>query len=98
MCPPYSKEFGLSNYNSWEVAEIYYIAKSHGWVLPTVYQGVYNALQRSVETECAPFLSDTVKRLTSFPLSRLIPCLRKFGIRFYAYSPLAYVDYFLTSS
>lgn len=47
----YSKEFGLSNFNSWEVAEFYYIAKSHGWVLPTVYQGIYNALQRSVETE-----------------------------------------------
>ncbi|KAL1762233.1 NADP-dependent oxidoreductase domain-containing protein [Schizophyllum commune] len=64
------KEFGLSNFSSWEVAEIYYICKTNGWVLPTVYQGRYNAVQREVEAE-------------------LFPCLRKFGIRFYVYSPLA---------
>ncbi|KAL1686399.1 NADP-dependent oxidoreductase domain-containing protein [Schizophyllum commune] len=64
------KEFGLSNYSSWEVAEIYYICKTNGWILPTVYQGRYNAVQREVEAE-------------------LFPCLRKFGIRFYVYSPLA---------
>ncbi|KAI5900351.1 Aldo/keto reductase [Schizophyllum commune H4-8] len=64
------QEFGLSNYHSWEVAEIYYICKANGWLLPTVYQGRYNAIQREVEAE-------------------LFPCLRKFGIRFYAYSPLA---------
>ncbi|KAL1728375.1 NADP-dependent oxidoreductase domain-containing protein [Schizophyllum commune] len=64
------QEFGLSNYNSWEVAEIYYICKTNGWLLPTVYQGRYNAIQREVEAE-------------------LFPCLRKLGIRFYAYSPLA---------
>ena len=60
------KEFGLSNYKSWEVvcmcvqflcvctflsyfviqAEIYYICKQNGWVLPTVYQGMYNAVTR----------------------------------------------------
>lgn len=38
----------------------------------TVYQGIYNALERRVELE-------------------LFPCLRKFGMRFYAYSLLAYV-------
>ncbi|KAL1717517.1 NADP-dependent oxidoreductase domain-containing protein [Schizophyllum commune] len=64
------KEFGLSNFSSWEVAEIYYICKTNGWILPTVYQGRYNAVQREVEAE-------------------LFPCLRKFGIRFYVYSPLA---------
>ncbi|KAJ8359354.1 hypothetical protein SKAU_G00158790 [Synaphobranchus kaupii] len=32
------KELGLSNYTSWEVAEIYCICKHNGWVLPTVYQ------------------------------------------------------------
>ncbi|KAG1767323.1 NADP-dependent oxidoreductase domain-containing protein [Suillus placidus] len=64
------EEFGVSNYNAWEVAEMVGIADSNGWVRPTVYQGLYNALERSVETE-------------------LFPCLRHFGIRFYAYSPLA---------
>lgn len=90
-----SKEFGLSNFNSWEVAEIYYIAKSHGWVLPTVYQGIYNALQRSIETECVSNVAPTSSWIWAywhFFRFRLIPCLHKFGIRFYAYSPLAYVD------
>ncbi|XP_044524638.1 aflatoxin B1 aldehyde reductase member 2-like [Gracilinanus agilis] len=31
-------ELGLSNYASWEVAEICTLCKSKGWVLPTVYQ------------------------------------------------------------
>jgi aflatoxin B1 aldehyde reductase len=64
------KELGLSNYASWQVAEVYYICKENGWVLPTVYQGMYNAVTRMVEQE-------------------LFPCLRNFGIRFYAYNPLA---------
>lgn len=63
-------ELGLSNYASWEVAEIYTLCKSNGWILPTVYQGMYNATTRQVETE-------------------LLPCLRHFGLRFYAYNPLA---------
>merc|ERR1712013_327261 len=64
------KEFGLSNYASWEVADIYHICKQSGYVLPTVYQGMYNALTRDIELE-------------------LIPCLRRYGIRFYVYNPLA---------
>ncbi|KAM4871423.1 aflatoxin B1 aldehyde reductase member 2 [Thomomys bottae] len=63
-------ELGLSNYASWEVAEICALCKSNGWVMPTVYQGMYNATTRQVETE-------------------LFPCLRHFGLRFYAYNPLA---------
>ncbi|KAM9444084.1 aflatoxin B1 aldehyde reductase member 3 [Clarias gariepinus] len=64
------KELGLSNYASWEVAEICCICKHNSWIVPTVYQGMYNATTRQVETE-------------------LLPCLRYFGIRFYAYNPLA---------
>lgn len=64
------KELGLSNYTAWEVAEIVGICKRRGFVQPTVYQGVYNLLQRGNEIE-------------------LFPCLRKFGIRFTAYSIMA---------
>uniref|UniRef100_A0A4W6F2K8 Aldo-keto reductase family 7, member A3 (aflatoxin aldehyde reductase) n=1 Tax=Lates calcarifer TaxID=8187 RepID=A0A4W6F2K8_LATCA len=64
------KEFGLSNYASWEVAEIVTICRHNNWIAPTVYQGMYNATTRQVETE-------------------LLPCLRYFGMRFYAYNPLA---------
>ncbi|KAF7332924.1 Aldo/keto reductase [Mycena venus] len=64
------REFGLSNFFAWEVAEFYSIAEKNGWIRPTVYQGVYNALERQAEAE-------------------LLPCLKKFSIRFYGYSPLA---------
>ncbi|KAL2911718.1 hypothetical protein HK105_208819 [Polyrhizophydium stewartii] len=62
-------EFGLSNYSAWQVMDIWHICKANGYVLPTVYQGRYNAISRDVERE-------------------LFPCLRKLGIRFYAYNPL----------
>ncbi|XP_038163762.1 aflatoxin B1 aldehyde reductase member 3 [Cyprinodon tularosa] len=64
------KELGLSNYASWEVAEIVCICRHNNWVVPTVYQGMYNATTRQVETE-------------------LLPCLRYYGMKFYAYNPLA---------
>jgi len=64
------EEFGLSNFLSWEVAEFVTLAKTHGWIQPTVYQGIYNALERNIEFE-------------------LIPALRKYGIRYHAYGPLA---------
>lgn len=64
------KRLGLSNYQAWEVAQICEICRKNGWKMPDVYQGVYNALHRSVEPE-------------------LFPCLRHYGIAFYAYNPLA---------
>ncbi|KZT61535.1 Aldo/keto reductase [Calocera cornea HHB12733] len=45
------EEIGLSNYHSWEVAEFVITARKNGWKQPTVYQGVYNVLERMVETE-----------------------------------------------
>ncbi|PVG04151.1 Aldo/keto reductase [Serendipita vermifera] len=63
-------KLGVSNYRSWEVAEVVTLCRLHGWIQPTVYQGVYHALQRSVEPE-------------------LFPLLRKYGISFYAFSPLS---------
>lgn len=50
------KEFGLSNYKSWEVVDVYHTCKSNGWVLPTAYQGMYNAVTRGVEGELFPAL------------------------------------------
>eukprot|EP01087_Luapelamoeba_hula_P008005 TRINITY_DN1987_c0_g2_i2.p1 TRINITY_DN1987_c0_g2~~TRINITY_DN1987_c0_g2_i2.p1 ORF type:complete len:352 (+),score=52.73 TRINITY_DN1987_c0_g2_i2:26-1057(+) len=50
------KELGLSNYAAWQVVEIYHICQAKGWVLPTVYQGMYNPLTRSVESELFPAL------------------------------------------
>ncbi|KAJ8517541.1 hypothetical protein ONZ45_g5284 [Pleurotus djamor] len=64
------KRFGISNYMAWEVAEIVGICKANGYIQPTAYQGLYNAIHRNVEPE-------------------LFPCLRKFGISFYEFNPLA---------
>ncbi|KAI0271694.1 aflatoxin B1-aldehyde reductase [Gloeopeniophorella convolvens] len=52
------------------VSEIATICRLKGYVPPTVYQGVYNFLDRVNEAE-------------------LFPCLRRFNIRFAAFSPLA---------
>ncbi|KAF8166083.1 Aldo/keto reductase [Mycena galopus ATCC 62051] len=64
------KKFGISNYMAWEVAEIVGICKQHGYIQPTAYQGIYNAIHRTAEPE-------------------LFPALRKFGIAFYEFNPLA---------
>jgi aflatoxin B1 aldehyde reductase len=47
---------GLSNFMAWEVAQICEICIRNDWVLPTVYQGVYHVLQRSIENELIPCL------------------------------------------
>jgi len=64
------RELGLSNYAAWQVADIGRLCERRGWMLPLVYQGMYNLATRDVERE-------------------LFPCVRAFGLRFYAYNPLA---------
>ncbi|TFK46415.1 Aldo/keto reductase [Heliocybe sulcata] len=66
----YFDRFGISNYAAWEVAEMVGICKANGYIQPTAYQGIYNAIHRAAEPE-------------------LFPCLRKFGISFYEFNPLA---------
>ena len=61
--------FGLSNYQPGQVQEVYDVAKAKGYVLPTVYQGMYSPVNRKTE--------------------ELLPLLRRLGISFNAYSPLA---------
>ena len=48
--------FSLSFFNSWEVAEIVGICKANGYIMPTVYQGIYNAIHRTAEPELIPCL------------------------------------------
>lgn len=64
------RELGLSNFPAWLLAEAYNICKAHGWMLPKVYEGLYNPLSRFAERE-------------------LDRALEYYGIRFYAYNPLA---------
>ena len=42
---------GISNFAAFEVAEVVMMCKYNGWVRPTVYQGMYNAMTRGLERE-----------------------------------------------
>lgn len=64
------KELGLSNFPAWMVADAWDICDRHGWVKPTIYQGIYNPLTRKAEIE-------------------LNACLNNYGMRFYAFNPMA---------
>lgn len=37
-------ELGLSNFTAFEVAEVVTICNERGWVRPTIYQAMYNAI------------------------------------------------------
>ena len=51
------RELGISNFPAWMVEEVWQICDRHGWVLPTVFEGVYNPLTRGAEAE----LNDCLK-------------------------------------
>ncbi|KAK4508671.1 hypothetical protein PRZ48_002410 [Zasmidium cellare] len=44
-------QLGLSNYSAFELAEIVILCKASGWVQPTIFQCMYNAITRSIEPE-----------------------------------------------
>jgi len=46
------RELGVSNYASWQVAEIVFTCLRNGWNPPIIYQGMYNAITRDIEREC----------------------------------------------
>ena len=50
-------EFGLSNFSVADIEDVLAITTREGWIPPTVYQGLYNALSRVVETELFPTLA-----------------------------------------
>ena len=45
------RELGLSNFPAWMLADVWHICDKHGWVKPTVYEGMYNPLTRRAEKE-----------------------------------------------
>lgn len=50
------RRFGLSNFLPGEVEEVVRICTANKYILPTVYQGSYNAVQRLMEVELLPIL------------------------------------------
>lgn len=47
-------QLGLSNFTAFELAEIVTLCNERGWVRPTIFQAMYNAITRSIETELIP--------------------------------------------
>jgi len=47
-------QLGLSNFAAWEVSEVYNICHERGYVKPTIYQAMYNAITRAIEPELIP--------------------------------------------
>ncbi|KZV91062.1 Aldo/keto reductase [Exidia glandulosa HHB12029] len=60
------EQLGLSNYAAWEVAEIVGICERDGFVKPTIYQAMYNALTRAIEPELVPCLRKFGLRLVVY--------------------------------
>jgi len=58
--------FGLSNFAAWEVAEVVGIAKANKWVLPGIYQAMYNGITRAIEPELVPCLRKNKIRLVIY--------------------------------
>lgn len=50
------KSLGLSNYHVSEVSRVFELCEKHGLTKPSVYQGLYNPLNRIVEDELLPIL------------------------------------------
>ncbi len=50
------KHFGLSNFSPEQVQHVYDVCKAKGLVLPTIYEGLYNPVNRKPEEELFPLL------------------------------------------
>ncbi|KAG5999603.1 hypothetical protein E4U54_001759 [Claviceps lovelessii] len=44
-------QLGISNFAAYEVAEVMMLCKYNDWVRPSIYQGMYNCITRSIEPE-----------------------------------------------
>lgn len=60
------KELGLSNFPAWMVADVWHICDRHGWVKPTVFEGVYNPLTRRAEAELNACLNNFGMRFYAY--------------------------------
>ncbi len=60
------RELGLSNFPAWMVADAWHICDKHGWVKPTVYEGIYNPLTRFAERELNACLNAFGMRFSAY--------------------------------
>ena len=60
------RELGLSNFPAWMVTNVWHICDKHGWVKPTVFEGVYNPLTRRAEAELNDCLNNFGMRFYAY--------------------------------
>jgi len=60
------RELGLSNFPAWMVADVWHVCDRHGWVKPTVFEGIYNPLTRKAETELNDCLNHFGMRFSAY--------------------------------
>jgi len=71
------QELGLSNFSFQETERCISLCKQHGWTLPTVYQGIYNAVNRWVEEDLFPILrANDIRFFAYSPLAGGLLCKR----------------------
>ncbi|GHH88733.1 aldo/keto reductase [Streptomyces sulfonofaciens] len=59
-------ELGLSNLSPADVEETLALTERHDWIRPTVYQGLYNAISRTAETNLLPLLHERGLRFHAY--------------------------------
>ena len=52
------RAWGMSNYHADEVRRAIALCAEHGFTPPSVYQGLYNPLNRAVEDDLLPLLKE----------------------------------------
>jgi aflatoxin B1 aldehyde reductase len=78
-------EFALSNFSVADIEDVLAITTREGWIGPTVYQGLYNALPRVVETELFPTLAAHGMRFQAYnPTSPAGPQGRMYRDRYWS--------------
>lgn len=87
------KQLGLSNFTAFEVAEVVVTCKERGWIRPTIYQGMYNAISKFTRIEKQKtkqsydfFLIYHTARLIE---PELVVACRRYGLDIVAFNPLA---------
>jgi len=80
-------KLGLSNFTAYEVAEVVMICRQHGWVRPSIYQGML----RDEVTTWVPLTETTgmYNAITRNLDAELFVACRRYGIDIVVYNPIA---------
>jgi aflatoxin B1 aldehyde reductase len=72
------RRFGISNFDADQTKEVLRICRERGFVLPTVYQGNYNAVGRLAETQLFPILRENNSKWSTKKISMPVDMYRSY--------------------